>query len=681
MLDNQLCLIETYLLRRRHHMKKSIQVTLSSIIIASSMHSYCYADTIPTNKSLTGKGVKVAVIDSGIDVTHPDLKQNYVKGYDFLDNDTVPEDRDGHGTHVAGIIAANGAMKGIAPDASILAYRVWGGSRGGPQAIIKAIEQAIKDGAQIINLSLGENIDGTDTPLNQAIRKAINRNITVVVAAGNAGPTQWSIHSLASTPEAITVGNAKAQGIKETILQIPGIQKEIGLHLLDKNQTLHTGEYGIVYLHDFNLDNIQKETDFKNKIVVIENADFNGEQAMNTLQELQKRGAVAILDSLNDENQSVKQYASLYRTMLNIQEKIPVLIGISKEEKGMVIKAAQEQKIVTILNDTEARVDSSSSHGPTVGSWGIKPDLAAPGVDIESTFPLNLEEMPSSQKTGYAIMSGTSMAAPYVTGAAALLKQEHPDWTPYEIRAALTSTTTLLTERSGQVTTPLAQGSGQINIEKALRAEILPLTNNLNFGFLHANTGVQTVTQTLRIENVSNKNCTLSTQNQLLDGKVDLNIPEYITIPAYQTIEIPVKLQVDTSLTIDKHIGLISLGQGEEQMHIPYIVSVDPKDYPFLSIVHGEETVSRNQFPYLLEYDTPFPPKQLTISITGHTVEQQPFSATLMDTRHPSKGYQQFKWDGKDKNKKKVPKGTYTIVITAKYNGKSYEVSHPLTIK
>ncbi|MGR5864785.1 S8 family peptidase [Bacillus cereus] len=325
-------------------MKKSIQITLSSIIIASSMHSYCYADTIPTNKSLTGKGVKVAVIDSGIDVTHPDLKQNYVKGYDFLDNDTVPEDRDGHGTHVAGIIAANGAMKGIAPDASILAYRVWGGSRGGPQAIIKAIEQAIKDGAQIINLSLGENIDGTDTPLNQAIRKAINRNITVVVAAGNAGPTQWSIHSLASTPEAITVGNAKAQGIKETILQIPGIQKEIGLHLLDKNQTLHTGEYGIVYLHDFNLDSIQKETDFKNKIVVIENADFNGEQAMNTLQELQKRGVVAILDSLNDENKSVKQYASLYRTMLNIQEKIPVLIGISKEEKGNVNKGSSRTK-------------------------------------------------------------------------------------------------------------------------------------------------------------------------------------------------------------------------------------------------------------------------------------------------------------------------------------------------
>lgn len=681
MLDNQLWLIETYLLRRRYHMKKSIQVTLSSIIIASSMHSYCYADTLPTNKALTGKGVKVAVIDSGIDVTHPDLKQNYVKGYDFLDNDTIPEDRDGHGTHVAGIIAANGAMKGIAPDASILAYRVWGGSRGGPQAIIKAIEQAMKDGAQIINLSLGENIDGTDTPLNQAIQKAINRNITVVVAAGNAGPTQWSIHSLASTPEAITVGNAKAQGIKETILQIPGIQKEIELHLLDKNQTLHTGEYGIVYLHDFNLDSIQKETDLKNKIVVIENADFDGEQVMNALQELQKRGVVAILDSLNDENKLFKQPTSLYKTKVNIQEKMPLLIGISKEAKEMLMKAAQEQKIVTISNDTEARIDSSSSHGPTVGSWGIKPDLAAPGVDIESTFPLNLEEMPSSQKKGYAIMSGTSMAAPYVTGAAALLKQEHPDWTPYEIRAALTSTTTLLTERSGQVTTPLAQGSGQINIEKALRAEILPLTNNLNFGFLHANTGVQTVTQTLRIENVSNKNRTLSTQNQLLDGKVDINIPEYITIPAHQTIEIPVKLQVDTSLTIDKHIGLISLGQGEEQMHIPYIVSVDPKDYPFLSIVHGEEIVSRNQFPYLLEYDTPFPPKQLTISITGYTVEHQPFSATLMDAQYPSKGYQQFKWDGKDKKKKKVPKGTYTLVITAEYNGKSYEVSHLLTIK
>ncbi|HFF3743115.1 hypothetical protein PDR31_27890 [Bacillus cereus] len=230
------------------------------------------------------------------------------------------------------------------------------------------------------------------------------------------------------------------------------------------------------------------------------------------------------------------------------------------------------------------------------------------------------------------------------------------------------------------VTTPLAQGSGQINVEKALKAEILPLTNNISFGFLHANTGIKTVTKKLKIKNVSNYSRTLATQNQWLEGKVEMQIPKHITIPAHQTIEVPVKLKVDTSLAIDKHIGMISLGKGEEQMNIPYMVSVNPKDYPFLSIVHGKKRISSNKSPYLLEYYTPFSPKQLTISITGQTADNQPFSSVIMEKKNPANGYQQFNWNGKDKNKNTVPKGTYKLVITAKYNGQSYQASQPLTI-
>ncbi|WP_410985697.1 FlgD immunoglobulin-like domain containing protein, partial [Bacillus cereus] len=117
-----------------------------------------------------------------------------------------------------------------------------------------------------------------------------------------------------------------------------------------------------------------------------------------------------------------------------------------------------------------------------------------------------------------------------------------------------------------------------------------------------------------------------------------------------------------------------------EQMNIPYMVSVNPKDYPFLSITHGKEEISSNEFPYLLEYYTPFSPKQLTISITGQTADNQPFSSVLMEKKNPSKGYQQFKWNGKDKNNNRIPKGTYKLVIAAKYNGQSYQVSQPLTI-
>ncbi|WP_410985542.1 S8 family serine peptidase [Bacillus cereus] len=665
-------------------MKNSIKILMGSMIMASSVSSYSYAEEIPTAKTFTGKGVKVAVIDSGIDSTHPDLKKNYLKGYDFVDNDNTPEDTDGHGTHVAGIIAANGSMKGIAPDASILAYRVFDDQRGGDtKTIVKAIDQAIKDGAQIINLSLGQPIKGTDSPLNQAVQKAIANNITVIVAAGNAGPKQWSVNSLASTPEAITVGNLKQQGINQTMLHIPGTQQDIEFHSISDDQVLNPGEHNIVYLQNLNLDSIKTQNDFKNKIVITDNLDI--EQIEDSLQELQKRGVVAIFVPNEDREETLKKTTTLYNTDTTNNNAIPVPMSlISKTDKDMLIKAAKEQKTVTIVQDTEARISSSSSNGPTVGSWQIKPDIAAPGTNIESTVPLNIKfntpDVKPSKKEGYAIMSGTSQAAPYVAGAAALLKQAHPNWSPDEIRAALTSTTKLIKNLNDQVITPLAQGSGQINIEKALKAEILPLTNNISFGFLHANTGTKTVTKKLKIKNVSNYSRTLATQNQLLEGKVEMQMPKYITIPAHQTIEVPVKLKVDTSLAIDKHIGMISLGQGEEQINIPYMVSVNPKDYPFLSIESGKSEILSNEFPRSLEYYTPFSPKQLTISISGQTADNQPFSSVIMEKKNPSKGYQQFKWNGKDKNKNRIPKGTYKLVITAKYNGQSYQVSQPLTI-
>lgn len=664
-------------------MKNSIKIFLSSIIIASSMGSYSHAEASSPVQSFTGKGVKVAVIDSGVDRTHPDLKKNYLKGYDFVDNDNNPEDTEGHGTHVAGIIAANGTMKGIAPDASILAYRVFDDQRGGDtETIVKAIHQAIKDGAQIINLSLGESYKGTDSPLNKAVQEAIAKNITVILAAGNEGPEQWTVNSLASTPEAITVGNIKQQGMSKTVLHIPGMQQDIEFQPIFDDQVLSPGKHPVAYLQNLNLDTIKMQNDLKNKIVITDHID--AEQLVDSLQELQKRGVVAIFVPNEDSTETVEMTTHLYNTDTTNNNAFPVPMSFnSKTEIEMLIKAAKEQKPVTLVQDTEARISSSSSMGPAVGSWQIKPDLAAPGTNIESTVPLNMQfntpDDKQSKKEGYAIKSGTSMAAPYVAGAAALLKQAHPDWSPYEIRAALTSTTQLIKDRQGQVITPLAQGSGQINVEKALKAEILPLTNNLNFGLLHANTGTKTVTRKLRIENVSNYSRTLVTQNQLLEGKVELQVPNHITIPARQTIEVPIKLKVDTSLAIDKHIGMISLGQGEEQMNIPYMVSVDPKDYPYLS-VEGKEEFSFNKAPYVLEYYTPFSPQQLTISIKGYTADNLPLSSVLMEKKNPSKGYQQFKWNGKDKNKNTIPKGTYELVITAKYNGQSYQVSKPLTI-
>lgn len=166
------------------------------------------------NQGITGKDVVVAVVDSGVDLKHPDLQQNLwrnsgeiagngidddgngfiddVAGWDFVEEDAHPDDRSqiGHGTHVAGIVAAaqnDIGITGVAPDAAIMPVRVLDkrGS-GSSKAVAEGIRYAVRNGADVINLSLG-NYAGTKIrrPLRQALRFAQENGVTVVIAAGN----------------------------------------------------------------------------------------------------------------------------------------------------------------------------------------------------------------------------------------------------------------------------------------------------------------------------------------------------------------------------------------------------------------------------------------------------------------------------------------------------------------
>lgn len=168
---------------------------------------------------VTGKGMRIAIIDTGVDYTHPDLGGCYgslckvVDGYDFVNGDFIPMDDYGHGTHVAGIVAANGTIKGVAPDATLLAYKVCNAYGGCTYAdIIAGLERAAdpdqnpfsNDAVDVANLSLGGPGDPTDI-LSQAVDAATAKGIVVVVAAGNNGPDYETIGSPGAARTAITV--------------------------------------------------------------------------------------------------------------------------------------------------------------------------------------------------------------------------------------------------------------------------------------------------------------------------------------------------------------------------------------------------------------------------------------------------------------------------------------------
>ncbi|UWE04534.1 S8 family peptidase [Laceyella sacchari] len=139
-----------------------------------------------------GSGVKIAIVDTGVQSNHPDLAGKVVGGWDFVDNDSTPQDGNGHGTHCAGIAAAvtnnSTGIAGTAPKASILAVRVLDNSGSGTwTAVANGITYAADQGAKVISLSLGGTVGNSG--LQQAVNYAWNKGSVVVAAAGNAGNT------------------------------------------------------------------------------------------------------------------------------------------------------------------------------------------------------------------------------------------------------------------------------------------------------------------------------------------------------------------------------------------------------------------------------------------------------------------------------------------------------------
>ena len=168
-----------------------------------------------STRSITANydGPIIAIIDTGIDYRHPDLggcfgvQCKVIGGYDFVDMDNDPLDGHGHGTHVAGIAAGTGLSNGVMQTARLLAYRTLNSYGSGTASnVIAAIEQAVIDGAQVINLSLGSS-DGTPShPLSLAVNNAVRMGVIVVASAGNSGPTIGTIGTPGNAALAITVG-------------------------------------------------------------------------------------------------------------------------------------------------------------------------------------------------------------------------------------------------------------------------------------------------------------------------------------------------------------------------------------------------------------------------------------------------------------------------------------------
>jgi minor extracellular serine protease Vpr len=466
----------------------------------------------PRSLGYDGSEIRIAIIDTGVDYTHPDLfgfgpDGKVVGGFDFVENDNSPLDTNGHGTEVAGIIAADGGLKGIVPKAKILSYRVSDtGNAVSSDLIVDAINRAVQDDADIINISLGVN--RTNDKIEDAMNHAVRKGIIVVAAAGNGGPTPESIGSPGRDPHAITVGatyNNLTASLVATF-EIDGKRVEVlpmvGIDGLAEPVTAEImfGKYG----RQSDLVGV----DAKDKILLIERgSDKEGELVY--FSEKEKNSAAAGAKAIIVFNSEPGIFLGDLKNKLEGPDYRPMIPAVSmSKEDGLALKAGLENKTVGTLNTFYHPdfVSFFSSRGP-VSPFYIKPDLVAPGVFVNTT----------SLHGRYNLTSGTSFAAPHVSGAAAILLQKNPSLRPDEVSSLISTTTDPVTDTYGTHFMQEVSGAGRLNITRAFDANLIILPSYAIFD-LSPFTKTQTISFELRKLGGSDQ-----------DIQVDINVDQNAT--------------------------------------------------------------------------------------------------------------------------------------------------------
>lgn len=423
---------------------------------------------IPRMQGVNGEGIVVAVIDTGVDFNHPDLNGwgpngKVIGGFNFLDEDQLPIDNNGHGTQVAGIIAADGNVFGIAPKAKILAYKVSEDGEGvSSELIIKAIERAIEDKADIINISLGVN--KTNSRIDSAVNKALEKEIFVVTAAGNDGPKSESIGSPGRNPDSVTVGATYNNLTSSLVATLEVNEKPYTVIPMLGAKKLDEPAFGKIIFAEYGRVRDFENLDVKNSIVLVERgSDVKNEVVYFSTKEKNAadNGAAAMIVYNNESGIFLGELVHEF-TEPDYSPRIPV-VSLDRKD-GLEIKESiqDENKGFLHLFYNPDFVAHFSSRGP-VSPFYIKPDIVAPGAYINTTQSLG----------GYNFTSGTSYAAPHVSGAAALIMQKYPDIHHHEVRSLLLTTASKVTDAYGNEFSINDAGAGRVNVSKALDSNLI----------------------------------------------------------------------------------------------------------------------------------------------------------------------------------------------------------------
>ncbi|OLS29237.1 MAG: Minor extracellular protease vpr precursor [Candidatus Heimdallarchaeota archaeon LC_2] len=445
--------------------------------------------------------IKVGVIDTGIDDTHPFISAcrdsvSHKVFFSGTNNLGAPDRVFDHGTHVAGTIGGcytTGAvqiggkslslanpMSGVAPGVQLHDYNVFPGYGAGFIAfggsafshdIIAAVEEAVKDGMDVINLSLGGPPAGPHDVLAEAINRAVELGTIAVISAGNSGNNLLTVGSPGSAANAITVAAAS------------NAHTAVGTTVSFGGNSLAAAE------GDFNTfsPSVSAKTslttpidgcnpigeDLSDLIAAID----RGECSFSTkIRNAEAQGAVGVIIVNNQPGAAVPMghdggvFPTIPAVMLSnadgaiLKTHIPGVVTV--DSSGLVEIPA-----------TPDLIAGFSSIGPTPFDFRQKPDVTAPGVNVLS----------SVFGGEFAFFQGTSMAAPHVTGAVAVLLAGNPSLTPEQVKSAIVNNADRndnleFNTFSGIVYGPLARGGGRLNVMSAFNAEVFAAPASFSLG-------------------------------------------------------------------------------------------------------------------------------------------------------------------------------------------------------
>lgn len=472
----------------------------------------------------TGAGVKVAVMDTGIDLDHQDLggdgnqaaphpfpNARVIAGVDLVGDDydadpesanyqpvphpdAVPDDCNGHGTHVAGIVGANGTgpngAKGVAPGVQLGAYRVFGcGGSVTDDVMIAAMEAALADGMQVLNMSIGDAFNNwPGSPTAAAADALVDAGMVVVASIGNSGLDGiYSAGAPGVGDKVIGVASYDNTHVRQIVFKVSPDNLGIPFGVAASSPpaptsgTMELAKTGTTTTLGDGCVNAPAPGTMTGKAVLIRRGSPPGGPTCgfyNKAINAQNAGAAAVVLYNNVAGPLSPTVAG------SPPVTIPV-VAISAAD-GAILDARIAAGPTTLTwgteqgtfpNPTGGLISSFSSYGVTA-TLDLKPDLGAPGGLIRSTYPL--------EKSGYATISGTSMASPHVAGAAALLRQARPTLAAAGFRDVLQNSADPALW-SGNTTLGLLeivhrQGAGMVDIDDAIASKTTISPGKLSLG-------------------------------------------------------------------------------------------------------------------------------------------------------------------------------------------------------